>query len=335
MEIIHTPVLLEETIRYLAPRKNRELMVDATLGEGGHSCAFLSRFPELRIIGIDADEAIQKVARERLREFGDRIEFYSGWSHAFFAEYAGSALSPKERPDTVLVDLGVSSYHYEQAGRGFSFRKDEPLDMRIDPGQGESAAELIAGLSERDLADLIYQNAEERYSRRIARAIGEERSRGRITSSAALAEIVWRASPPAYRRGRTHPATKTFQALRIAVNREISALPGLLEQVLRALKPGGRMGVISFHSGEDRIVKNFFRLKSKDFFAQGDVPIKKDRGGDRNWSGPSETGRPGGKAVNILTPKPVVPGEGEMRSNPPSRSAKLRVVEKLLDGEEK
>jgi 16S rRNA (cytosine1402-N4)-methyltransferase len=336
MEIIHTPVLLEETVQYLAPRKNGELMVDATLGEGGHSYAFLSRFPGLRIIGIDADEAIQKTARERLREFGDRIEFYSGWSHVFFAEYRESSpMGPRERPDTVLADLGVSSYHYEQAGRGFSFRKDEPLDMRIDPGQGESAAELIARLSEQDLADLIYQNAEERYSRRIARAIVEERSRGKITSSAALAEIVWRASPPAYRRGRMHPATKTFQALRIAVNREISALPELLEHVLGALKPGGRMGVISFHSGEDRIVKNFFRLKSKGFFAEGDVPIKKDRGKDQNRSGPSETRRPGGKAVNILTPKPVVPGEGEMRHNPPSRSAKLRVVEKLLDGEDK
>jgi 16S rRNA (cytosine1402-N4)-methyltransferase len=158
MEAIHTPVLLEETIEYLGPRRTGELMVDATIGEGGHSYAFLSRFPELRIIGVDADPEIQKIAKERLKVFGERIQFFTGWSHDFFAGYPVST----KRPDTILIDLGVSLYHYEKSGRGFSFRFDEPLDMRIDTSSGLSAADLIARLSEKDLADLLYNSAGER-----------------------------------------------------------------------------------------------------------------------------------------------------------------------------
>jgi 16S rRNA (cytosine1402-N4)-methyltransferase len=287
-------------------------MVDATLGEGGHSYAFLSRFPDLKIVGIDADREIQAVARERLAEFGDRIHFYAGWSHDFFAEL------PKDikRPDTILIDLGISSYHYEKGGRGFSFRKDEPLDMRIDSSRGDSAADLVARLPERDLADLIYQNGDERYSRRIARGIAEARSEGIITSSTALAEIVVRSVPSSYRHGPIHPATRTFQALRIAVNGELSRLGDLLESALSALEPGGRLGVISFHSGEDRIVKNFFREKNRDCSCPPEAPICRC-GGHR--------------ILNLVTRKPIAPGEDEVRSNPPSRSAKLRVVEKLLD----
>ncbi|MDR2052489.1 MAG: 16S rRNA (cytosine(1402)-N(4))-methyltransferase RsmH, partial [Treponema sp.] len=226
MDIVHIPVLLEETIGYLAPRKQGELMVDATLGEGGHSYAFLSRFPDLRLIGIDADTEIQKVARERLSEFGDRVRFYTGWAQDFFAWIASGEAGAESdtpdggaaRPDTILIDLGVSSYHYEKSGRGLSFRKDEPLDMRIGAGRGPNAAELIARLSERELADMLYRNAGERYSRRIARAIVEGRERGVIGSSLALAEIVRAAAPRSYGRG-IHPATRVFQALRIAVNR--------------------------------------------------------------------------------------------------------------------
>jgi 16S rRNA (cytosine1402-N4)-methyltransferase len=330
MDIVHIPVLPEETVEYLAPRKGGELMVDATVGEGGHSYAFLSRFPDLCLIGIDADAEIQKVARERLAEFGDRVRFYTGWAHDFFAR-AGSApgenatpdaaFGMTARPDTVLIDLGVSSYHYEKSGRGFSFRKDEPLDMRIGTGRGPGAAELIARFSERELADMFYRNAGERYSRRIARAIVEGRGRGAIRSSLALAEIVRAAVPRSYGRG-THPATRVFQALRIAVNGELERLPELLERAFAALNTGGRLGVISFHSGEDRIVKNFFREKSVDFrsstedFFCGEAgkPILKDEGR---------------KVLKLLTRKPVVPGEGEIRNNPPSRSAKFRAVEKL------
>jgi len=312
MEIIHTPVLLEETLKYLAPRKARELMVDATLGEGGHSFAFLNHFPELRLIGIDADPEILKTARQRLGNFGERVQFYSGWSQDFFAEYPG--VYP--RPDTILMDLGISLFHYEKSGRGFSFRYDEPLDMRIDQSSGISAAELIARLSEKDLADLLYANAEERFSRRIARAIGEAKATGAIASAVVLAEIVERAVPAAYRHGPIHPATRTFQALRIAVNGELSRLKDILDAALRILEPGGRLGVISFHSLEDRIVKNFFREKNRDCICPPEEPICKC-GGQR--------------AVEILTKKGVKSGEEELRRNPPSRSARFRAVKKILD----
>ena len=312
MEVFHTPVLLEETIKYLAPRKAGELMIDATVGEGGHLFAFLSQFPDLKVIGIDADSEIQKTARERLAPFGDRVQFYTGWSHDFFAEYPAEI----RRPDTILMDLGVSLYHYEKSGRGFSFRYDEPLDMRLDTSSGLSASDLIARLSEKDLADLLYTNAEERYSRQIARAIVEARKSGAITSSAVLAEIIERAVPPAYRHGAIHPATKTFLALRIAVNGELSRLAGLLEAAFRILETGGRLGVISFHSLEDRIVKNFFRDKNRDCICPPEAPICKC-GGQR--------------AVTILTRKGVSPGEEEIRKNPPSRSARFRAAEKILD----
>ncbi|MDR1107946.1 MAG: 16S rRNA (cytosine(1402)-N(4))-methyltransferase RsmH [Spirochaetaceae bacterium] len=312
MEIAHIPVLLEETLRYLAPRSEGELMVDATLGEGGHSYVFLSRFPKLRIIGIDADREIQEVARERLKEFGDRIQFYTGWSQDFL----GDLKRDRKRPDTILLDLGVSRYHYEKSRRGFSFRKDEVLDMRIDPGKGIPAAQILEGISERDLADLIYKYGEERHSRRIARAIVEARSRSAVTGSAVLAEIVERAVPSGRGRGSIHPATRTFQALRIAVNGELSRLPDLLDAALGALDPGGRLGVISFHSLEDRIIKNYFREKNKDCTGTPEAPIYRGEGQ---------------RLITILTRKAVSPGEEEIKNNPPSRSAKLRVVEKVLD----
>jgi 16S rRNA (cytosine1402-N4)-methyltransferase len=314
VETVHTPVLLEEAIQYLAPRNAGELMADATLGEGGHSYAFLSRFPDLKIIGIDADPAIQDIAKERLEEFGERVHFYSGWAQTFFASY------PEElkRPDTILIDLGISRFHYEKSGRGFSFRNDEPLDMRLDRSSGLNAADLVARLPENELADLLYNNAEERYSRRIARAIVGARKQGAVSSSRALAELVEQAAPPSYRNGPVHAATKTFQALRIAVNGELSRLNDLLEGALRVLEPGGRMGVISFHSLEDRIVKAFFRFKNRDCTCPPEAPICRCEGC---------------RAVNILTPKGIAPTEEEKRANAPSRSARLRVVEKVLEEE--
>ncbi|GAB1483827.1 16S rRNA (cytosine(1402)-N(4))-methyltransferase RsmH [Treponema sp.] len=314
MNIVHTPVLLEESLSFLAPRTEGELMVDATLGEGGHSYAFLSRFPSLKIIGVDADPAIQSIAKERLAEFGDRIHFYEGWSHDFFVDLPASI----KRPDTILIDLGVSVFHYEMSGRGFSFRKDEVLDMRIDPHTPVSAADLIATTKEEDLANLIYQNADERYSRRIAKAIVLARSHARIQTTAVLAAIIENAVPAVYRRGPIHAATRTFQALRIAVNGELSRLEELLEAALRSLEAGGRMGVITFHSLEDRIVKNFFREKNKDCTCPPEAPICKCEGK---------------RSVMLLTRKPVAPTEAETRMNPPSRSAKLRVIEKILDEE--
>ncbi|MDR1971559.1 MAG: 16S rRNA (cytosine(1402)-N(4))-methyltransferase RsmH [Treponema sp.] len=316
MEALHTPVMLEEVILYLAPRKEGELMWDATTGEGGHTWAFLSRFRDLRITCIDIDPAIQNIAKERLKAFEERISFHLGWAQDYFDSY------PPEsgRPDTILIDLGISRFHYEQSGRGFSFRKDEELDMRLDPSSPRSAADLISRLRERELADLLYRNAGERYSRRIAKAIVEGRKLGAIRSSRALAELVERAVPPAYRRGPLHPATKTFQALRIAVNGELSRLGGLLAGALRVLAPGGRLGVLSFHSLEDRVIKDFFRLKNRGCTGTPEAPITESEGCP---------------ALRILTPKGIAPGEAEKRANAPSRSARLRVAEKLLneDGE--
>jgi 16S rRNA (cytosine1402-N4)-methyltransferase len=319
----HIPVLLEEALQYLAPRGDGELMVDATLGEGGHSDAFLSRFPSLRVIGIDADRDIQARAAARLAKYGERISCYPGWSEDFFSEWiAGGFSNEKKRPNTVLFDLGISMFHYEESGRGFSFRKDEYLDMRIDPSRGRSAAELIASLSEKDFADLLYINGGERYSRRIAHSVAEAKRKGAVSTTAALAELVKASVPPKYRHGPPHPATKTFQALRIAVNGELEQLPGLLEQAFTVLENGGRMGVISFHSGEDRVVKHFFREKS------ASVPGKS--AGEGSLSNAPICRK--GSAAKILTRKAVAPGKEELRNNPPSRSAKLRVAEKVYEG---
>ncbi|MDR1419368.1 MAG: 16S rRNA (cytosine(1402)-N(4))-methyltransferase RsmH [Treponema sp.] len=312
MEVVHTPVLPEETMRILAPKRNGELMVDATIGEAGHSLAFLSRFPDLRVIGVDADPAILEIARARLAEFGERVHFYSGWSQDFFAEYPAEL----KRPDIILMDLGVSFYHYEKGNRGFSFRKDEFLDMRIDISRGSTAADLLARLDQADLADLLYNNAGERQSRRIARAIVEQRKDAPVTTTGALAELVTQAVPPSRRYGPFHPATKTFQALRIAVNGELSRLPGLLEGALRILEPGGRLGVITFHSLEDRVVKNFFREKNRDCTCPPEAPICRCEGR---------------RAVNVLTRKGITPDGAEIEKNPPSRSARLRAAEKVLD----
>ena len=312
MEIAHTPVLLEETIQYLAPRGRREMMIDATMGEGGHSYAFLSRFPDLSIMGIDADPAIQAVARQRLAEFGNRAQFYQGWSQDFFADYpAGLA-----RPHTVLADLGISLFHYNKSGRGFSFSADEKLDMRLDTSRGSSAAELLMQMSERNIADILYNNAGERYSRRIARAIARERQMGGITTAAALAELVERAVPASYRHGPIHAATRTFMALRVEVNQELFRLPELLENALEVLEPGGRMGIISYHSAEDRIVKNFFKMKNRDCICPPQAPSC-TCGGKRK--------------INLLTRKGVTAGEAEIKRNPPSRSARLRVAEKVME----
>jgi 16S rRNA (cytosine1402-N4)-methyltransferase len=290
-------------------------MVDANTGEGGHSYAFISMFDDLKMICIDADKNILSIAEKRLTDYSSRIYFHHGWSDEFFADYP----SQFKRPDSILFDLGISSYHYRVSGLGFSFDKDEYLDMRIDSSKGITAAELLARLPERELADLIYNNADERYSRRIASVIVNERQRAAITTTSALTGLIEKAVPASYRHGPIHPATRTYQALRIAVNGELSRLPSLLEAALRVLEPGGRLGVISFHSGEDRIVKNFFRSMNKNCTCPENAPICKC------------VGR---RSVNLLTKKGISPQKEEIERNPPSRSARLRVVEKVLDGDE-
>ena len=319
MEIIHTPVLLKECLEYLSPvgepYESKALMIDSTLGEGGHTYNFLSKYKNLSIVGLDADCVIQAKAKERLSEFGERVHFYNGWFNDFYANYPAEY----EKPDLILFDLGISVFHYEKSERGFSFRYDEKLDMRLNAGSEKSAADLVNELSEEKLADLIYLYGEEKLSRRIASAIVNARRGGKIESSKALAEIIWNAVPANYRYGQIHPATRTFQALRIAVNGELKRLPLAIHSAFNCLKPGGKMGVITFHSLEDRIVKNYFRNLGKQCVCPPEVAVC----------------RCGGNAcAEILTRKPVCPTEEEIKTNSPSRSAKLRVVRKIADANE-
>ena len=318
MEIVHTPVLLRECLDFLSPvgepYEKNAFMIDSTLGEGGHTNAFLSKYPELKICGVDADSVIQQRAKERLSCFGDRIRFFNGWFNDFYSSYP--AEMPK--PDLILFDLGISVFHYEKSNRGFSFRYDETLDMRLNENGTLSAFDIVNSYSEKDLADLIFLYGEEKLSRRIASAIVEARSVSEISSSKSLAEIIYNCVPEKYRHGAIHPATRTFQALRIAANDELGHLPKALFDAFNCLNVGGKMGVITFHSLEDRIVKNFFRNLGK----EGVCPPE------------FAECRCGGKqCAEILTRKPVCPGEEEIKVNSPSRSAKLRVVRKLKNAE--
>ena len=314
MDISHRSVLKEEVLELLAPRTSGELLIDCTLGEGGHSEYFLSSFNDLKIVGLDADENIQSIAKKRLADYGERIRFYNVWFNTFFREYPLG----DERPDSILFDLGISVYHYEKSGRGFTFSKDEPLDMRLESDLEISASDIVNNYPEEELADLIYEFGEERYSRRISRAILKARSEEYIATTKQLADVIWHSVPPDYRYGRIHPGTRTFQALRIAVNGELERLKTALSSALAVLKPGGRMGVISFHSLEDRIVKHYFREKGLSCTCPPEWPICKC----------------GGKpVVRVLTKRAVRPSEIEIKENPPSRSARFRVIEKLMDEE--
>ena len=314
MDIVHRPVLKNEVLEYLVPVKDDALFIDCTLGEGGHSESFLNRYPELKVVGLDADEKIMEVAKNRLAVYGDRIRFFNTWFNVFFREYPLGG----ERPDLILFDLGISVFHYEKSGRGFSFRKDEPLDMRLKDDLEITAEDIVNTYPEGELADLIYKYGEERYSRRIARAVVRERAEKPVETTKQLADIIWKSVPPDYRYGRIHPGTRTFQAIRIAVNGELARLESALENALTILQAGGRIGVISFHSLEDRIVKRFFQEKNKSCTCPPEWPICKC-GGQR--------------VVSILTTKPVRPGMDEVEGNAPSRSAKFRVAEKLTDEE--
>jgi 16S rRNA (cytosine1402-N4)-methyltransferase len=305
----HVPVLLEEVLELLAPPDGEASLVDATIGEGGHAEAFLSRFPRLRVVGVDKDGEILKKAEARLAPFGGRVRLVRSGFADFFEQELGSL-----RPERILMDLGVSMFHFEQSGRGFSFRAEEPLDMRLDPGSGRTVAELLESAEEGELERLLEEYGEEPRARRIARAIVRHRDReGPITGSAQLARIVAGAVPPEARGGRLHPATRTFQALRIAVNDELGELERALPAALRGLSEGGRMGVIAFHSLEDRIVKRFFRERARACTCPPEWPICQ-------CGGKSE--------LALLTRKPVRAGGEERLANPASRGAKLRVVEK-------
>ena len=305
-ENVHASVLLAETIELLAPMPG-DVFVDATLGLGGHTQALLETEATLRVIGIDQDVEAMKLAKERLKQFGDRVEFRQG-NFADIRKLADSA-------DGILADLGVSSLQFDSETRGFSFRFDSPLDMRMDAeGDDETAAELLERLSEEEIANIIYGYGEERFSRRIARRIVERRNTGNpVRTTKELAELVER-SVPRKPKDKIHPATKTFQALRIAVNRELEVLERFLKDSIDLLKPNGRLAVISFHSLEDRMVKQAFLKASGKCQCPPRIP--------QCICGAA-------KQVEILTKKPITAGDDELDVNPRSRSAKLRAVRKL------
>ncbi|MDQ1523300.1 MAG: rRNA (cytosine1402-N4)-methyltransferase [Pyrinomonadaceae bacterium] len=307
----HRPVLLAESVGYLAPERGG-LFVDATLGLGGHTEALLEASSDVRVLGIDRDPEALQFARARLAGFGERFRAV----HANFKEIAGVLEDAGElEVSGVLADLGVSSLQFDAAERGFSFRHDAPLDMRMDAqGDEETAAELLARLPEEEIARIIFEYGEERKSRKIARWIVERREEGRaIETTADLAALVARAV--GYKRtDRIHPATRTFQALRIAVNHELEGLEAFLEASVDLLQPSGRLVVISFHSLEDRIVKRALRRLAGQCECDRRLPVCAC--GAR-------------RAVEILTRRPVTPADAELDDNPRARSAKLRACRKL------
>ena len=307
----HRPVLLGETIEFLAPQRGG-LFVDCTVGLGGHSEAILESSDATRVIGIDLDPEALRLATERLARFGGRFRTVAGNFREIRAILDGL---DESEPQGVLVDLGVSSLQFDSPERGFSFRWDAPLDMRMNPaGDEETAAELLLRLPEEEIARVLFEYGEERRSRRIAKWIVEKRDQGTpITTTKALADLVQRAAGPAKSRG-IHPATRTFQALRIAVNRELEGLDQFVATAIDLLQPDGRFVAISFHSLEDRIIKQELRRLSGYCQCPPRVPVCSC--GAR-------------KIVEILTRRPVVPEDSEVEQNPRARSAKLRACRKL------
>ncbi len=311
----HRPVLLRETLGFLDVVARGGLFVDGTVGLGGHSEAILDASPDTRVIGIDLDSESLKLATERLARFGDRFRAAQG----NFREIARVLADNGEgEPSGVLVDLGVSSLQLDSPERGFSFRFDAPLDMRLDArGAGDTAADLLQQLSEEEIAAIIFQYGEERRSRRIARRIVERRAEGQpVATTKDLADLV--AKAVGYNKSqRIHPATRTFQALRIAVNQELEGLDRFVETAVDLLQTDGRFLAISFHSLEDRIIKRELRRLAGYCECPARLPVCSC--GAR-------------RAVEILTRRPVTADEAEISENPRARSAKLRACRKLNSG---
>lgn len=308
---LHKPVMLRESLDLLDPRAG-ETFLDATLGLGGHSEAILSADSDINLIGIDQDNEAIAYATKRLQRFGSRARIV----HANFSEIK-SVLAREgiEKVDGIIADLGVSSLQFDSEERGFSFRFDAPLDMRMDPDSGEeTAAEMLEYLTEEEIANVIYEYGEERASRRIAKWIVERRDRGEpIKTTKELADLVARAVKKGPK-DKIHPATRTFQALRIAVNRELEILEQFIRDSIDLLKKNGRLTIITFHSLEDRIVKQTFQKLAGKCFCPPRIP--------QCVCGAQ-------KRIEIVTRKPVIPDEVEMQENPRSRSAKLRACLKL------
>jgi 16S rRNA (cytosine1402-N4)-methyltransferase len=309
-QLEHIPVLLREAVDFLAPKPGG-VYVDGTVGAGGHAEEILKRSgPDGIVIGLDQDAEAVERSRRRLSVFGDRVVLRQANFRDIGAVLSGLGI---EAVEGILLDVGVSSFHLRSPERGFSFMLDGPLDMRMDKSRPQTAADLVNTLSRGELARIIGEYGEEKKAGAIARAIEKARARGSIMSTVRLAEIVSSVFPP-YLPRRIHPATRTFQALRIAVNDELGALRDGLDQMIRLLKPRGRLAVISFHSLEDRIVKQTFVHRAKECICPPRAPLctcgKKPE-------------------LKIITKRPVVPGPDEAERNPAARSAKLRAAEKV------
>lgn len=302
----HRPVLYQETIEYLAPSSSGRYL-DCTAGAGGHSFGILeSSSPDGQLIAIDLDPIAIQLTTETLSPFGERATVV----HDSYLNTA-RILQRKgwDKVDGIVLDLGVSSMQLDQVERGFSFRAEAPLDMRFDPTRGQTAADLVNNLDEKELADLIWRYGEERFSRRIARKIVQKRP---VLTTTQLAEAVRSAFGGAH--SRIDPATRTFQAIRIAVNDELRTIEEAIPSLIELLNSKGRLAVISFHSLEDRIVKQAFRRESTDCICPPEQPI-------------CTCGHIA--SIKVLTPRPISPSEKEVEENPRARSAKLRVAEKI------
>jgi 16S rRNA (cytosine1402-N4)-methyltransferase len=299
LDRVHAPVLVEEVMEGLHCHAGGTY-VDCTIGQGGHALRILhANAPDGLLVGIDRDSQALMAAMDRLHQFGDRLRLVHGNFHELKQQLRSVGISDV---DGVVFDLGVSSAQLSSPERGFSFMVDGPLDMRMDRNVGPTAGDLLNRLSESDLANVIFQYGEERYARRIARALIRARAQHPLSTTTELVSLIKRAVPAAYRHGRIHYATRTFQALRIAVNGELDGLERVFRDAADALRPGGRLCIISFHSLEDRIAKHTLRALS-----QGSDP-----------------------PIVVITKKPIVPSEMERRANPRARSAKLRVAERLV-----
>lgn len=285
MNYHHLSVFTETLVANLQIKDGGHYL-DCTCGGGGHSLAILQAGNDIHLTAIDQDQEALTATKERLSNYQEQVHLW----HGNFSDFPPSHT---QRFDGIIADLGVSSHQIDRPERGFSFRLSAPLDMRMNPSQSLTCADIINHWSEVDLANLIYKYGEERLSRRIARQIVHSRP---LSTTTALAELIWQAVPPSYRHGPIHPATRSFQALRIAVNGELDHLQKWLEQSPDWLKPNGRIAVISFHSLEDRIIKHKFREDSR---------------------------------LQVITKKPIVPDTAEIATNPRARSAKLRVAQKI------
>jgi len=311
MEFAHKPVLLEEVMEGLGLKPDG-VYVDCTLGGAGHSEAVLRRTAlGGRLVALDQDPEALAAAGGRLASFRGRVDLV----RANFANL-DEVLSRLGIPevDGILFDLGVSSYQLDNPARGFSYQHDVPLDMRMDPGRETDARELVNKLPVEELARVIREYGEERWASRIARFIGEARGHRPVETTGQLVEIIKRAIPAGARREGPHPAKRTFQALRMAVNREMEILPEAIRSAVRHLRPGGRICVITFHSLEDRIVKETFRRLASPCSCPKEFPVCVC-GGKRE--------------LRIITARPVIPGAAELAENPRARSAKLRIAEKV------